>query len=168
MKNLIRRVPVLILVSIVAFANAQPPGMGKGKGHGPMGGGDFRGVIHELFAAHADIERKVDLTEGGYRATTTSAKPEVAKSIQTHVAQMETRLKGGMSVRHWDPAFAELRDHYEDIEIEVRKVEGGVSVEVRGKTTAAVKVARNHAKIVSSFVEKGHAEAQKEHSRALK
>lgn len=164
--------PVVVLLSVVSLASAQPPGFGKGKGHGPGhgpgGGGEFRGVIHELFAAHADINRKVEMTEKGYRAVTTSQKPEVAKKLQTHVAQMEARLDGGMSVRHWDPAFAELREHYDDLEVTVNQVKGGVSVEVIGKTPEAVKVARNHAKIVSGFVKKGSSEMHKEHSRALK
>lgn len=157
-----------IPVLLTSQAIAGPPGFGKGKGHGPMGGGDFRGVIHELFAAHEDFDRKVVLTENGYRATTTSAKPETAKLLQKHVSQMESRLDGGFGVRHWDPAFAELREHYDDIEVKLTNIKGGVAVSVTGKTPAAVKVAQNHAKIVSGFVERGHTEAQKEHARALK
>ena len=46
-----------------------------------------------------------------------------------------------------------------------KKIEGGMEVRVEGRTDAAVKVARNHASIISDFVETG--ELYKEHARAL-
>lgn len=139
-----------------------------GKGHGPgHGGDDFRGTIHALFASHGEIDRKVELTQEGYRATTTSGKPEVVALLRKHLSEMKERLESGRGVRHWDPAFAEFREHYEDIEVRVKNIEGGVEVTVEGRTPEAAEVARNHAKIVSGFVEKGEERMHATHPRAL-
>ena len=142
----------LLLASLILFSSleARPPGKGPAQG-----GSDFRGVIHSLFANYEDFERKVEILENGYRAVTTSKDPKSAKLLQEHVIQMKERLDGGFGVRHWDPAFAELREHHEDMTIELEEITGGVSVSVMGKTPEAIQVAKNHAKIVSGFVEKG-------------
>ncbi len=160
--------------SVLAQPPGKGPGAGKGPGHGhgqgPGHGGmsdDFRGVIHTLFAEHESFERSVELTEDGYRATTTSKDPAMAKMVQKHVSQMQERLDGGMGVRHWDPAFAEMRAHYDDMAVKIENVEGGVAVSVVGKTPEAVKVAQNHAKIVSGFVEKGETQMHAKHATAL-
>ncbi|MCB1090295.1 MAG: hypothetical protein KDL87_02110 [Verrucomicrobiae bacterium] len=146
---------------------AKPPGRGlQAAGHGKMSD-DFRGVIHSLFASHESVDRSVDLTKTGYRATTTSSDPKVAKMLQEHVAQMASRLDEGLSVRHWDPAFVEMREHYDDMAIEVKNVSGGVAVSVVGKTPEAVKVAQNHARIIDGFVKKGGEEMHAIHARAL-
>lgn len=139
---------------------------GKGHGHG-QGGADFRGVIHSLFDAHEKIDRVVEITDSGYRAKTTSQDKAVAALLQKHVAEMAARLDGGMSVRHWDPAFAEFREHYDDTTVMIDNIAGGVSVTVSGKTPAAVKVVRNHAAIVSGFVEKGSKEMHRTHPAVI-
>jgi hypothetical protein len=145
---------------------AEPPGKGQGHGKG-KGGGDFQGVIHALFAAHETIDRVVEITDSGYRAKTTSQDKAVAALLQKHVAEMAARLDGGMSVRHWDPAFAEFREHYDDTTVVIDNIEGGVSVTVSGKTPAAIKVVRNHAAIVSGFVEKGSKEMHQTHPAVI-
>ena len=148
--------------------SAAPPG--KGKGHGPGHGrmsDDFRGVIHDLFAHHDAFTRSVDLTATGYRAKTVSKDPKKGALLQKHVAQMESRLDGGMGVRHWDPAFAELRAHYDDMKVEIEKVEGGIAVVVTGETKAAIAVAQNHAKIISGFIKKGQEQMHARHPAVL-
>lgn len=44
------------------------------------------------------------------------------------------------------------------LEIEIEEIEGGVRVEVTGKTPDAILVAQNHANIISGFVKKGRAQ----------
>lgn len=128
---------------------------------------DFRDVIHGLFADHEKVFRTVELTSEGYRSTTVSSDPEVTASLRLHIQQMQSRLEGGMGVRMWDPAFVELVAHYEDMDFEVRDIAGGVSVEVKGKTPAAVLVTQNHATIVSGFAEKGATQMHATHPEAL-
>lgn len=122
-----------------------------------------RATIHSLFVDHEKIDRRVEVIPAGYRSTTTSKDPEVAKRLREHVKGMEARLESGKGVRRWDPAFAELREHYEDMEISVKAIEGGVMVVVKGRTPAAVEVARNHARIITGFVEKGESRMHATH-----
>lgn len=169
LNSLILLIAVTLIASWTVFAGP-PPGKGRGGGHGAGHGrvaDDFRGVIHSLFAAHDKFERSVKLTKEGYQARTVSDDPELAKRLQKHVAQMAERLDGGMSVRHWDPAFAEMREHYDDMEVSLKNIAGGVEVTVVGKTPEAIKVARNHAVIVSGFVEKGESQRHATHATAL-
>jgi hypothetical protein len=156
----------LVCVSLAMIFPLQAEPRGKGHGHG-KGGGEFQGVIHALFAAHEKIDRVVEITDSGYRAKTTSQAKEVAALLQKHVAEMAARLDGGLSVRHWDPAFAEFREHYDDTTVVIDNIAGGVSVTVTGKTPAAVKVVRNHAAIVSGFVEKGSKEMHQTHPAVI-
>ncbi len=109
-----------LTAALLTSAAAEPKSEDqKGHEHGPMSG-DFRGVIHSLFAAHDEVERAVTEIENGYEARTTSDNPEVAAMLQKHVSQMASRLEGGAGVRKWDPAFVELREHYRDMAIEVQ------------------------------------------------
>lgn len=165
MKKYLSSLP-LVCLSLAMISPLQAEPRGKGQGHG-KGGGDFQGVIHALFADHEKIARVVEITDSGYRAKTTSQDKEVAALLQKHVAEMAARLDGGMSVRHWDPAFAEFREHYDDTAVVIENVEGGVSVTVSGKTPAAIKVVRNHAAIVSGFVEKGSKEMHQTHPAVI-
>lgn len=128
---------------------------------------EYRDTIHQLFSNHRDFTRTVELTETGYRATTVSADPEKAALLQKHVGQMEKRLDSGMPVRRWDPAFAEIHEHYEDMVVKIETVENGIAVVVEGKTPAAILVAQNHAKIVSGFVEKGPEQMHASHPAVL-
>ena len=152
-------------------AGPGPKGQGKhhahkGASHGQMPS-DFRGVIHSLFSSHAKVDRAVEKTETGYTATTTSKDPEVAAMLKKHVSQMEARLESGAGVRRWDPAFVELREHYESMITKIELMENGVSVSVVGKTPEAILVAQNHAQIISDFVEKGESQMHATHPPAL-
>jgi uncharacterized protein YdcH (DUF465 family) len=147
---------------------AQGPGRGgRGPGHGGGGPGGFQEAIHTLFDNHTKIKRSVELTATGYKSRTVSEDPEIAKTLQKHVREMRARLGSGLMIRRWDPAFAELVEHYEAIDHEFKEVEGGVEMVASGKTPEAVKVAQNHARIVSGFVEKGPTQMHEKHARAL-
>jgi hypothetical protein len=159
-------------VGVMMVSAAVSSAQGKEELSGSAGGGrglpaDFREVIHTLFAEHEQVKREVKVTPDGYEAETTSADAEVVTLLQTHVGQMKSRLESGMGVRHWDPAFAEIRAHYEDMDIEIEDIEKGVRVKVKGKTPEAVEVAQNHAKILSGFVERGPEEMHVEHAGVL-
>ncbi|MDF2375183.1 MAG: hypothetical protein P1U81_03005 [Verrucomicrobiales bacterium] len=142
-------------------ADAQPHGGGRGMPE------ELHGVIHQLFAGHEQIKRSVELSKTGYTAKTTSEDPELAKALQSHVSQMEKRLEGGLSVRRWDPAFVEFREHYEDLNTGIEYIKGGVAVSVTGTTPASIKVAHNHAKIISGFVKHGEERMHYSHPKAV-
>ena len=170
--TLIHRITAAALLGFVwtSPAPAQGPGRGKGGGGGPGGGpgeGGFQEAIHRLFASHEKIKRTVELTDTGYKSRTVSDDPEVAKTLQKHVREMRKRLGSGMMIRRWDPAFAELVEHYSEIDHEFKEVSGGVEMIASGKNPEAVKVAQNHARIVSGFVDKGPEQMHATHPRAL-
>lgn len=119
--------------------------------------------IHLLFDQHAAVKRTVTLTEQGYTAVTESDDPAIARTLRAHVSQMRERLESGLAVRRWDPAYAELVEHYRDLQLTVEPTPKGLRIEMVGKTPAAVKIARNHATIVSKFVEKGWTEHDVSH-----
>jgi hypothetical protein len=119
--------------------------------------------IHALFDNHAKISRDLKLTTTGYTATTESDDPKVAAALQKHVKQMQDRLKSGLSVRRWDPAFAEYCDHYDELDHQFTATAKGVRMTVTGKNAAAIKIAQNHAKVVSAFAAHGWSEHDKKH-----
>jgi hypothetical protein len=124
---------------------------------------EARDNIHRLFDQHAAVKRTVTLTATGYTALTESDDPLVAKTLREHVDQMRARLDAGMGVRRWDPAYDEIVRHYKDLELKVEPTEKGLRVVMTGKTPAAVKIAQNHAQIVSKFVAHGWSEHDVEH-----
>jgi uncharacterized protein YdcH (DUF465 family) len=168
---------ILFCCFIIAPAQAEEPspgpghgrgqGQGGGKGGGPGGGGGFQEAIHKLFDNHEKIKRTVEMTDSGYKAKTVSDDPEIAKTLQKHVKEMRERLGAGMMIRRWDPAFAELVEHYKDIDHDFKEIDGGVELVAKGKTPDAVKVVQNHAKIISGFVKLGSDEMHESHPRAL-
>lgn len=124
---------------------------------------EARDNIHRLFDQHAAVKRTVTLTATGYTALTESDDPVIAKTLREHVDQMRARLDAGMGVRRWDPAYDEIVRHYKDLELKVEPTEKGLRVVMTGKTPAAVKIAQNHAQIVSKFAAKGWSEHDVSH-----
>jgi hypothetical protein len=104
-----------------------------------------REQIHALFDNYTSSRREVKLTADGYTALTESDDPKVAAALKKHVGQMQTRLEEGLSVRRWDPAFAEYGDHYAEMDHEFTPPDKGVRMAVKGRTANAVKIAQNHA-----------------------
>lgn len=141
------------------------------RGHGsPLRGplpDEQRDLIHLMAQKHEGIDRTVEITDAGYVATTTSDDPQLASALLDHVHYMEKRLDSGAMVRRWDPAFGELVEHYDDLEVTVEELENGLRVRVEGTTEQAVAVAHNHARIVSGFVEEGAVAVQRTHPVAI-
>jgi hypothetical protein len=119
--------------------------------------------IHKLFDNHAKVKRTVTLTETGYIAVTESDDPQIAKTLRSHVSQMQDRLDEGLFVRRWDPAYEEMVRHYKDLNLKTEATEKGLRVVMTGKTPEAIKIAQNHAQIVSKFAEKGWPEHDVKH-----
>ncbi len=126
---------------------------------------EIRNNIHTLFSQHTKVTRKVTLTESGYIAVTEAQDPKLAAVLKKHVQQMSARLGSGRMIRGWDPAFREMVQHYPDITHQLETTPMGLKITVTGKTPAAIKVAQNHANIVSRFAQKGWAEHDIRHPR---
>lgn len=128
---------------------------------------EARNNIHQLFNQHAAITRTVTLTQDGYVAVTESTDPKVVAALRGHVQQMSDRLKSGLMVRRHDPAFVEYAAHYGNITHTVQPTATGLKVTVTGKTPDAVKVAQNHASVVTDFASHGWAGHDRDHAKAL-
>lgn len=143
---------------MVAWILIQPAVFGQGM---PA---EQRDTIHGLFDSHDKFQREVTPTEEGYTSITTSDDPAAVKLLQSHVKQMEGRLKDGMMVRGWDPAYVEFVNYYDDIDIQITNIDKGISIVAIGKTEEAKEVARNHAGIIGKFIDHGWAEHDKTHA----
>ena len=128
---------------------------------------EARENIHALLNNHASITRTVTLTEDGYVSTTESSDSAVGRILREHVFEMQSRLESGLMVRRWDPAFAEYAAHFEHIDHTLTPTPNGLSIRVRGKNAEAVKVAQNHAEIVTDFVTNGWEGHNRTHPTAL-
>ena len=127
-----------------------------------------REIIHYLAEHHKELTRKVTVKEDGYSAETTTENKEVAAELVKHIRYMKKRLGSGAMVRRWDPAFEELVAYHDQLDTEIEVLENGVRVTVTGKTPEAIKVAQNHASIVSGFVDEGDEAVGREHHPTLK
>ena len=150
--NLLPRIVATLLLG-VAFQLPSHIAQAQG-GRGPLPA-KARNSIHQLLEQHGKVTREVTLTEDGYVAITKSTDPAITKTLRQHINQMEERLGTGGMVRGWDPAFREFVEHYTDITHRVEAIPHGVKITVQGKTPEAIKVAQNHAKIVSDFAAQG-------------
>ena len=121
-------------------------------------------IIQQLASSHKSIQRELRETESGYEAITTSADASIASLLQEHVTYMAARLAAGGAVRQWDPAYRELMEHIEDIEVKTELLDNGISVSVTSSNSVAGDVARNHGSIVTLFVKLGLAEVENEHA----
>ena len=153
-KHLLAAMALVATLSVTSCAQ-------QGGGHGMPA--EAREQIHALFDNHAKIHRELKLTATGYTATTESDDLKVAAALQTHVKQMQERLGSGLSVRRWDPAFAEYCDHYSEMDHSFTPTAKGVCMTVTGRNAAAIKIAQNHAKVVSAFASQGWSEHDKKH-----
>ena len=139
---------------------------GKEPMRGPLPA-EQRAIIQFLADHHAELKRKVDMRKDGYAATTTTENKELAAKLKEHFAYMHKRLGSGAMVRRWDPAFAEFVEYHDRITTRIEQLENGVRVVVVGKTPEAVKVAQNHARIITGFTKQGAEAVHQEHKPAL-
>lgn len=145
--------------------NGHGQGAGTGNGYrggrGPGGGQDgHHENIHGLLDQHDAIERQVTEIDGGVETVTTSEDPAIVEMIREHVVQMEQRVESGQGLRWWDPTYAELFRHHEQIEMQVEEVPGGVRVRETSTDPQVALLIRQHAKGVSEFVDAGHERAR--------
>lgn len=128
-------------------------GCGKGGGRAVMR--SAMTLIHN----HTSIERTVEEVPGGVRTVTTTTDPALVDTLREHVREMALEIELGGRVRQWDPLFAEIFDHYEEISLSIMDVEGGVEVVETSKNDEVVKLIRAHAAKVDEFVARGPAAA---------
>ncbi|MFN3194117.1 MAG: DsrE family protein [Aureliella sp.] len=153
----------------------QGRGQGRGQGQGFRGGqgaqhghDDRHEEDHEVFQFllqnHKKITRKVTELKDGVETLTESVDPEIAAKIKEHVEWMEYRIEETNPIRMRDPLFAEIFRHTDKIKMKHEETKNGVRVIETSEDPHVVKLIQAHAKVVSGFVERGFAEAMKNHA----
>jgi intracellular sulfur oxidation DsrE/DsrF family protein len=147
-------------------------GMGQGRGiaHGnqQQGHDDRHDADHEVFEFllqnHEKIKRRVKELPNGVETLTESTDSNVADKIKEHVEWMEYRIENTNPIRMRDPLFAELFQHTDKIKMWHEDTDNGVRVTETSDDPYVAKLIKAHAKVVSGFVERGFAEAMKNHA----
>lgn len=126
--------------------------------------GDDHEVFQFLLTNHKKIKRTVTETDNGVITVTESDDEEVASYIQEHVYWMEQRIRKIQPIRMRDPLYRELFQHTEKITMKLEDTEKGIRVTETSDDPKVVVLIKAHAKVVSGFVERGFAEAMKNHA----
>tara|TARA_R110002111_G_scaffold153375_1_gene220219 strand:- start:207266 stop:208294 length:1029 start_codon:yes stop_codon:yes gene_type:complete len=171
MVSLLKNIMVLLLICATAGTALAQPGPGRGAGRGLGRGHGGQGPAHDrdhedfrfLLTNHRQIKRTVKELPNGVKTVTESDDPQVAARIQKHVYWMKERVEKQQPIRMRDPLFAEIFQHAEKIKMVVEKTEKGVRVTETSEDPYVAKLIKAHAKTVSGFVERGFAEAMKNH-----
>ncbi len=148
----------------------QGPGPGQhqgrvgvpGHGHDAQHAADME-VFHYLLENHEKVRRTVKELDNGVETITESDDPSVAAHIKKHVEQMTVRIEKPSPIRMRDPLFAEIFQHTKKIKVTHQDTAKGVKVIETSEDPYVATLIKAHAKVVSQFVERGFAEAAKNH-----
>lgn len=139
------------------------PGMRGQMGSGMMGmmGGNAtdgeRTDLHDLFSNHDKIKRTVTNLPDGIRTATESDDPEVAATIQKHVAEMGKRVEEGRDpgLPIETPALHAIFRDKDKIKTTYETTEKGVIVVQTSTDATAVKALQDHAAEVTDLAQRG-------------
>ena len=144
---------------------AQQHGQGPGGEHADDDRHEEDHVVFQfLLENHKKIKRTVKELPNGVETLTESDTPEIAAKIKEHVEWMEYRVENTNPIRMRDPLFAEIFKHTDKIKMVHEDTEKGVKVTETSDDPYVAKLIQAHAKVVSGFVERGFAEAMKNHA----
>lgn len=153
----------LALGAAVAAALAHPGGMGPGMMRDPMAAGvqhdeAFQadmGLVHDMLTNHEGIKRTVTNLPNGIRTVTESADPELAQTINAHVASMELRLKDGREFNLFSPTIPVLFENRDKIKTTVEATAKGSVVVQTSNDPKIVAALQEHAEEVSELARDG-------------
>jgi hypothetical protein len=135
--------------------------MGPGMmGMGMMGGNatdDERSDLHALFSNHDKIKRTVTNLPDGIRTATESDDPEVAATIQKHVAEMGKRVEEGRDpgLPIETPALHAIFQNKDKIKTAYEATEKGIIAIQTSTDATAVKALQDHAAEVTDLAQRG-------------
>ncbi len=112
-------------------------------------------LFKELLAKHGQLKRETTLLENGIRSTTTAATPELVRILQEHVLGMEQRFGRDRAIRSWDPLFAALFEHKDEIKMEYRNIEHGIEAVLTTDNPKLVELIQCHDATLHGFVDRG-------------
>ncbi|MFN0120449.1 MAG: hypothetical protein ACKV2V_08105 [Blastocatellia bacterium] len=151
---------LLIVAGLTMTGLAQ--GRGAGMGHGGEQMKDMQ-TIHALFGDHQKIKRTIKNLENGVETVTESNDPKVKALIVEHTWAMKARLKNHQPIRQWDPLFAALFEHADQIKLDVTNTAKGVKVTETSTDPYVVRLIQAHAASISEHVKEGPSSMPKRH-----
>lgn len=163
---------VQVIAHPAGEAPAGPMGMGMGMGmrHGMGGMGGMGmmagmqsdpaaaadlGLVHEMLAGHDSIKRSVTRLPDGIRTVTESDDPQVAKTLQAHVASMEARLRDGRVFNLFSSTLPILFENKDKIATRVETTASGVVITQTSADPAVAAALQAHADEVSELARDG-------------
>lgn len=162
----------MVLLAAIVFAGAwAPSGAQRGQGRGMMGRGMAADPDHQadmqLFHALLDnrerITRKVTVIADGVDTLTESDDPDVAKTIQAHVASMSARVKDARPIHQRDPLFREIFRNADKIVMKHELTPKGVRVVETSTDPYVARLIQAHAEVIDAFLANGRSEVMKNH-----
>jgi hypothetical protein len=129
-------------------------GMGMMGGNATMG---ERSDLHDLFSNHDKIKRTVTNLPDGIRTVTESDDPEVAATIQKHVAEMGNRVEEGRdpNLPIETPALHAIFQNKDKIKTAYEATEKGIIVVQTSADATTVKALQDHAAEVTDLAQRG-------------
>ena len=112
---------------------------------------------------HTKITRQVKLLDNGVETVTESDDPAIADAIRKHVQAMYQRVEQVRPIRLRDPLFVAVFQHAKQIELRLEPTDKGIHVTETSADPFAVRLIQAHAAVVDGFVQRGFAEAQRNH-----
>jgi hypothetical protein len=142
--------------------------MMRGMGPGGMAGGPMAagvqhdeafqadmGLVHDMLTNHEGIKRTVTNLPNGIRTVTESADPELAQTINAHVASMEQRLKDGREFNLFSPTIPVLFENKDKIKTTVESTANGSVLVQTSDDPKVVAALQEHAEEVSELARDG-------------
>jgi hypothetical protein len=142
-------------LAIAAFAH--PGGMGGRMQQGDGAFGADTQLVHEMLQGPEKIKRTVTNLPDGIRTVTESDDPQVAQSINAHVASMEKRLNDGKILNLFSPTLPVLFENKDKIKTVIETSEKGSIVTQTSGDAKVVVALQAHAVEVSELARDGTA-----------
>lgn len=168
-KNWFTNIALIIVLAVFVSntATAQPGrDRGAGRGRGPGANPEMRAdmtTLHALFRSRDKIKRTVKLLPTGAEALTESDDEAIAALLHEHVPAMESRVQEDKPLppMTFHPIFVELIEHADDYTLTYEETKKGMKVIYEANDPFVIMLVREHAKLVSRFIQNGMVEIHK-------
>ena len=119
-------------------------------------------LFSQLLEHHTELKRETEKLPNGIISRTTSEDPELIKVLIEHVESMERRFAKGRAIRSWDPLFAALFEHRDEIEMSYHPIENGIEAKLTAQDPKIVELIYAHDATLHGFVNEGFEAGKRE------
>lgn len=119
-------------------------------------------LFSKLLEHHKELNRETEKLPNGIMSRTTSENPELVKVLIEHVEGMERRFAKGRAIRSWDPLFAALFEHRDEIQMSYQPIENGIEAKLTAEDPKIVELIYAHDATLHGFVNEGFEAGKRE------